>query len=133
VPLSVRRQQSKPHPRASTKVETSEATALVRRLRNDERLHQIALLSGRFKRILASKRRERTRSGADEIANIEQGADLARLVPNELARFSHPLQRLAFLRDFTERAASSTRSSRRDAWEGTPRGVPEQKRLHGVQ
>lgn len=79
------------------------AASLVRRLRNDERLRQIALLAGRFKRILASKRRERTRSGAEEVANIEQGADLARLVPNELARFSHPLQRLAFLRDFTER------------------------------
>ena len=73
------------------------------RLKGDPRLRRIAQLAGRFKRIAAAKRRSRVRHGADEIAVVEQGADLGRLLPVELARLVHPRLRLAMLRDFTER------------------------------
>jgi uncharacterized protein with von Willebrand factor type A (vWA) domain len=79
--------------------------ALAARLRSDARLKQIALLAGRFKRIAASKRRQKFRHGADEITDIEQGADLGRLLPSELLKLTQPRLRLAFMRSFVERAA----------------------------
>ncbi len=79
--------------------------ALAARLKSDSRLKQIALLAGRFKRIAASKRRSRVKHGADEIADIEQGGDLARLLPSELVKLAHPKLRLAFMRSLVERAA----------------------------
>ena len=82
---------------------TSVPGSLAARLRHDERLQRIALLAGRFKRIAAQKHRQRTRHGADEIVDVETGADLARLLPAELARLGRPGLRLAFLRDLTER------------------------------
>jgi uncharacterized protein with von Willebrand factor type A (vWA) domain len=79
------------------------AQRLLPRLRTDPRLRRVAELAGRFKRILAEKRRQRVRRGADEVADVEQGDTLARLLPSELARLTHPRARLAFLRDFTEK------------------------------
>ncbi len=76
---------------------------LAARLKGDQRLKRIAQLAGRFRRIAAAKRRSRVRHGADEIVDIEQGADLARLLPAELARLVHPVLRLSLLRDLVER------------------------------
>jgi hypothetical protein len=59
--------------------------SLAAKLRGNVRLRQIALLAGRFKRIAGSKRRSRVRHGADEIVDVETGADLGRLLPLELA------------------------------------------------
>jgi len=78
---------------------------LAARFKHDGRLKQIALLAGRFKRIAASKRRQKYKHGADEIADIEQGGDLARLLPSELVKLAHPALRAAFMRSFLERAA----------------------------
>lgn len=78
---------------------------LASRLRSDARLKQIALLAGRFKRIAASKRRQKYRHGADEITDVEIGADLGRLLPSELVKLSHPKLRMAFMRNFVERTA----------------------------
>jgi Mg-chelatase subunit ChlD len=77
--------------------------SLAVRLRRDPRLLRIALLAGRFKRIAAAKRRQRVKHGADEITDIEQGADLARALPAELAKLAHPRRRLDFMRSFLER------------------------------
>jgi len=79
------------------------ALKLLGRLRKDPRLRRIAELAGRFKRILAEKKRQRVHHGADEVVDVEQGAELARLLPSELARIRHPRLRLAFLRDFVEK------------------------------
>lgn len=76
--------------------------SLAARLRNDQRLLRIATLAGRFKRIAANKRRQRVKHGADEIADVEQGADLARALPAELSKLSHPLLRLDFMRSLLE-------------------------------
>jgi uncharacterized protein with von Willebrand factor type A (vWA) domain len=78
---------------------------LAARLKSDARLKQIALLAGRFKRIAASKRRSRVRHGADELADIEQGADLALLLPSELMKLTQGTRRLAFMRSLIEREA----------------------------
>lgn len=79
--------------------------ALAARLRSDPRLRQIALLAGRFKRIAASKRRQKYRHGADEISDIEVGADLGRLLPVELVKLADPRLRPALMRNLVERSA----------------------------
>ena len=76
---------------------------LAARLRSDPRLRRIVELAGRFKRIAASKRRQRVRHGADEITDVEQGGDLSRALPSELGKLSHRLLRLDFLRSLLER------------------------------
>jgi uncharacterized protein with von Willebrand factor type A (vWA) domain len=79
------------------------ARPLAAQLRNDPRLRRIALLAGRMKRIAAAKRRQRVRHGADEITDVEQGADLARSLPAELSKLRHPRRRLDFMRSLLER------------------------------
>jgi len=79
--------------------------ALATKLRSDPRLKQIAQLAGRFARIAATKRRSRVKHGADEIADIEQGAELGRMLPSELVKLIVPKLRLVFMRNFLERAA----------------------------
>ena len=76
---------------------------LAARLKLDERLRRIAALAGRFKRIAASKRRQRVKHGADEVTDVEQGADLGRALPVELAKLTHRLLRLDFMRALLER------------------------------
>jgi uncharacterized protein with von Willebrand factor type A (vWA) domain len=80
------------------------ARSLAARLRDDARLRRIALLAGRFRRIAGGKRRSKVRHGADEIVDIEQGADLGRLLPLELAQLVHPRTRLLTLRSLVESA-----------------------------
>ena len=77
--------------------------SLAARLRTDARLRRIAQLAGRFKRIAGAKRRSKVRHGADEIVDVEQGADLGRLLPLELAQLVHPRTRLLALRNLIER------------------------------
>jgi uncharacterized protein with von Willebrand factor type A (vWA) domain len=76
---------------------------LAQRLRDDARLRRIALLAGRMKRIAASKRRQKVKHGADEITEITQGADIARLLPSELCKLARRKLRLLFMRDLLER------------------------------
>jgi uncharacterized protein with von Willebrand factor type A (vWA) domain len=80
----------------------SSIRGLAQRLRDDARLRRIALLAGRFKRIAASKRRQKVKHGADELTDITQGADIARLLPSELCKLAGRT-RLVFMRDLLER------------------------------
>ena len=81
----------------------SGSRALARRLRDDRRLQRIATLAGRFKRIALQKQRTKVKHGSDEIADVERGDDLGRLLPAELAKLVHPRLRLVALRDLSER------------------------------
>ena len=49
--------------------------------------------------------------GADEIADVEMGADIGRLLPSELCRLVQPNQRLSFFRDLSERQCMQYRLS----------------------
>ncbi|MBI5543811.1 MAG: VWA domain-containing protein [Deltaproteobacteria bacterium] len=82
---------------------TKAIRSLAARLKSDTRLKQIALLAGRFKRIAASKRRQKLKHGADEISDIEQGADLGRLLPSELMQLTQRTRRLLLLKNLLER------------------------------
>ena len=79
--------------------------ALAARLKSDHRLKQIAMLAGRFKRIAASKRRQKVRHGADEVTDIEMGADLGRLLPSELVKLTRRTRRMVLIRDLMEHQA----------------------------
>ena len=80
------------------------ARTLADRLARDERLKKIALLAGKFKRVALSKQKVKVHRGADEVTDVEQGDDLIRLLPSELARLAGPrLRRLAAIRDLMER------------------------------
>ena len=98
-------------PRAGTGTETGtpgeepRVAPLAVQLKQDSRLLRIARLAGRFKRIAANKRRQKVKHGADEVNEITQGNDLARLLPSQLAKLSHKLLRLDFFRSFLERQA----------------------------
>ena len=81
----------------------STSRSLAVRIRDDARLRRIALLAGRFKRIAATKHRQKVRHGADEVSDIELGSDVGRLLPSELVRLRHPALKLAMLRDLSER------------------------------
>jgi Mg-chelatase subunit ChlD len=89
-------QEGTPHEHAAVR-------PLAARLKLDERLRRIATLAGRFKRIAANKRRQRVKHGADEVTDVEQGADLGRTLPVELAKLTHRLLRLDFMRALLER------------------------------
>jgi len=95
------------HPGSGTvdpaRVERPTVRPLAARLRGDPRLRRIAELAGRMKRITAAKRRQRVKHGADEMSDVEQGGDLGRVLPSELARLGHPFLRLDFLRALLER------------------------------
>lgn len=84
---------------------------LASRLRNDDRLRRIALLAGRFKRIAAAMQRQKVKRGAEEITDVEQGGDIARLLPVELVKFTRPMLRLALMRDLLEHQAVQYRLS----------------------
>lgn len=80
----------------------SPTKSLARRLQTDARLKRIAMLAGRFKRIAANKRRSKVHHRADEVASIDRGSEIGRLLPVELLRLCHPRRRLALQRDFIE-------------------------------
>ncbi|MCK4791880.1 MAG: VWA domain-containing protein, partial [Desulfobacteraceae bacterium] len=48
---------------------------------NNERLREIAELAGRLKRIAMEQQRQKPRKGTDEVAGIELGADLRKVIP----------------------------------------------------
>jgi uncharacterized protein with von Willebrand factor type A (vWA) domain len=85
------------------KVDDARARKLADRLRSDERLKKIALLAGKFKRVVISKQKTRVKRGADEITDVVQGDDLARLLPTEMAKIASSRYRLAAIRDLMER------------------------------
>jgi len=47
-----------------------------------------------MRRIAASKRRSRVKHDADELSDVEQGAELARILPAELVKLTDRRQRL---------------------------------------
>lgn len=51
---------------------------------NNERLREIAELAGRMKRIAMEQQRQKPRKGTDEVAGIELGADLRKIIPPQL-------------------------------------------------
>ncbi|HWV39218.1 MAG TPA: VWA domain-containing protein [Vulgatibacter sp.] len=77
--------------------------ALSERLRDDEALRRLARVAGAFRADALAARRRRIRRAPSELHRVVRGADLARVLPGELAAYASPVARLDFLRRFAER------------------------------
>jgi uncharacterized protein with von Willebrand factor type A (vWA) domain len=79
------------------------AATAFRRVRGSARLRRIAELAGRFRRVAAARQRQKVLHAQDEVAGVELGADLGRLLPAELAKLADPDLELDALRRLVER------------------------------
>jgi uncharacterized protein with von Willebrand factor type A (vWA) domain len=70
-------------------------------------LRRICDHAGRLRRLAQSRQRLKTAHGVDEVAGVEPGGDLGRLLPAELARLMLPETELDALRRLAERQALS--------------------------
>jgi uncharacterized protein with von Willebrand factor type A (vWA) domain len=82
---------------------------LSERLKNDEVLKKIAKLAGKFRRIAAEKRKAKAHHGTDAVADVEAGAEVARLIPSELLKLADPELANVLARDLAERQAMQYR------------------------
>jgi uncharacterized protein with von Willebrand factor type A (vWA) domain len=78
---------------------------LYKRVRNDPALRKICELAGRFRRVAASKQRQKVSHGLDDVVGVEPGGDIGRLLPSELAKLMVPELELDTLRRIVERQA----------------------------
>jgi Mg-chelatase subunit ChlD len=92
-------------------VNAEQVHRLLKMLKDNDRIKRISQLAGRFKRIAASKRRHRSDDVQSEVIGVEQGADLARLLPSELSQLHHPSLRRVFMRDLLEQSLMQYRLS----------------------
>ena len=67
------------------------------------RMAGLSRLVGRFRNLARGRQKSKLRHRQDEIHSIGLGADLAHVLPVELAGIRHPLLRRDFFRRFTER------------------------------
>lgn len=65
-------------------------TEVYKRVKRSPRLKKIAELAGRFRRVAASKQRQKVAHGVDEVIGVTVGAELARLIPAELMKLADP-------------------------------------------
>lgn len=65
--------------------DVAERKKLADKLASNSKIREIAKLAGRLRRTAMQKQREKTDDARSEISDIEQGSDLARLLPTELA------------------------------------------------
>ncbi len=79
--------------------------AIYKRVRNDPGLRRISDLAGRFRRVAASKQRQKVTHGLDDVVGVEPGGDVGRLLPSELVRLAVPELELDTLRRIVERQA----------------------------
>ena len=75
------------------------------RLQGSTRLRRIAELAGRLERLAAAKAKSTVKPGVGEVHGIDQGNDLARLLPSELVSLRHPRLRLALLSKIVQHRA----------------------------
>lgn len=95
-------------------IDVDQVKRLIRSLKAQPQLKRIADLAGKMKRIAATKRRTKVVHGADEVTDVEVGADLGRLLPSEAVKLMHPALKMVLMRDLTERNALQYRLEGRD-------------------
>jgi uncharacterized protein with von Willebrand factor type A (vWA) domain len=79
-----------------------EKMAMLSRLRNSSKLKKVAAMVGRFRRLAQLHRKEKVKRGLEETYGIQQGSDIAQLVPSEILRFLTPETELQFMADLVE-------------------------------
>lgn len=63
----------------------AEKRELAKRVKGNRKLRHIAQLAGRLRIVAAEKQRSKTNYARDEVTSVEQGSDIDRLLPTELA------------------------------------------------
>jgi len=81
------------------------ANELFTRIRKSPTLSKIANLAGRFRRVAASKQRNKTVHGTDDVVGVTVGGDPFNMIPSELANLVHPLLRYETLSKLAENRA----------------------------
>jgi uncharacterized protein with von Willebrand factor type A (vWA) domain len=87
---------------APGRMSAAERLELGEKLARNPNLQRLADLVGAMRHFALSERRRRFERSVEETYTVHAAADLARLLPAELATLHHPLRRLDFLRRFTE-------------------------------
>jgi uncharacterized protein with von Willebrand factor type A (vWA) domain len=78
---------------------------IYRRVRNDPALRRISELGGKFRRVAASKQRQKVTHGLDDVVGVEPGGDIGRLLSSELVKLAVPELELDTLRRIVEHQA----------------------------
>lgn len=72
------------------KMGTEKMAALYRRVQGDPHLKRIMALAGRYRRLAQARQRNKPVHGYDDMVGPEQGSDVGRLLPSELASLAVP-------------------------------------------
>jgi uncharacterized protein with von Willebrand factor type A (vWA) domain len=75
---------------------------LAERIRQSPKLQQLARAAGRMRRLALAKQQSPSKHAREEVADVELGSDLARVLPTELVKLTDPLLSLDFARRFVE-------------------------------
>lgn len=84
------------------KMDPKRAAELYKRIKASKKLSRIAELAGRYRRVAASKQRNKTCHGTDDVVGVTVGGNPFKLIPSELASLRHPLLRLETLSKLAE-------------------------------
>jgi len=77
----------------------AKAREYAERIRNSQKLRELAKLVGRLKRLALNKAKSKAEARA-EVVDVSHGRDLQNLLPSERRRLAHPLTQRGFLRDY---------------------------------
>jgi uncharacterized protein with von Willebrand factor type A (vWA) domain len=83
--------------------DVSAITSAFKAARSNKALMRICILAGKFRQLAQGLHKTRSKTGFEEVAGLEAGGDISRLVPTELMRLGIPELELDFLRRFAER------------------------------
>jgi uncharacterized protein with von Willebrand factor type A (vWA) domain len=89
--------------------ESTDRLALANRLSDSERIKKCLALVGALRRYAEANRTEIDPRGKSEVYGLEQGNDLSRVLPQELAGLRHPALRSLTLARYTERTLQQYR------------------------
>lgn len=81
-------------------VDIADMLSLCRLIKDDPHLRRVFDLLGRFNPMGTAARKHRLNHGPDDVADVEQGNDLSRVLPSEFALLKHPLARRIFFKKF---------------------------------
>jgi len=84
---------------------------LAHQIQSSSKLQQLAREAGRLRRIAAAKQRSKADLVRNEVADLERGNDLGRLLPSELVKLTDPALALDFARGFFEKSLLQYRLS----------------------
>lgn len=91
-------------PGAWHKLPAEERIELAKRIKDRPKLQKLAKLIGRVTRLALSEQRRKIDYARSEIHNLEQGDDLARLVPDELIQMRHPVLKRNFRKNLRDKS-----------------------------